>query len=148
VISEYHAEGVHAPAAMVRDGALKLIACATDPDQLYDLHRDPHELSNLAADPAYADVVRRLRGELDRRLDLAEIDLRARASQRDRRHVARALALGVPSPWDHEPRVDASLQYVRTRADLYQLQRRARMEEFDPTAVAPAADGAGESAAG
>ncbi|MEA2146575.1 MAG: choline-sulfatase [Solirubrobacteraceae bacterium] len=144
VICEYHGEGVLSPSAMVRDGAHKLIVCETDPDQLYDLERDPHELSNLAGDPAHADVVARLRRELDRRLDLAAIGVRVRASQRDRRHVSRGLARGVPSPWDHEPRVDASMQYVRTRADLYELQRRARMEEPTP----PAGDGASGSVAG
>jgi choline-sulfatase len=114
---------------MVRDGNYKLIVCETDPDQLYDLERDPHELTNLAGDSAHADVVARLRGELDRRLDLRAIGREVRASQRDRRHVSRGLALGEPAPWDYEPRVDASMQYVRTRADLYDLQRRARLEE-------------------
>jgi choline-sulfatase len=137
VVCEYHGEGVLAPAAMVRDGTLKLIVCATDPDQLYDLERDPLELTNLAGDPAYADVVSRLRAELDGRLDLAAIDPRVRASQRDRRHVSRGLAHGVPAPWDYEPRVDASMQYVRSRADLYDLQRRARLEEAGVTTAAP-----------
>ena len=34
--------------------------------QLFDLETDPHELRNVYADPAYADVVRELRGELRR----------------------------------------------------------------------------------
>ncbi len=34
--------------------------------QLFDLDTDPHELRNVYADPAYADVVRELRGELRR----------------------------------------------------------------------------------
>ena len=29
-------------------------------DELYDLRADPHEMHNLAADPAYADVVREM----------------------------------------------------------------------------------------
>jgi choline-sulfatase len=137
VVCEYHGEGVLAPSAMVRDGAHKLIVCETDPDQLFDLENDPRELSNLAGDPAHEDVLARLHTELERRLDLAQIGRRVRASQRDRRHVSRGLAQGVPFAWDHTPRVDASMQYVRTRADLYELQRRARMEQLVAMASEP-----------
>jgi N-sulfoglucosamine sulfohydrolase len=34
-------------------------------EELFDLAKDPHQLKNLAADPAYAEVKARLRGELD-----------------------------------------------------------------------------------
>jgi choline-sulfatase len=128
VICEYHAEGVTAPAAMIREGAFKLIVCANDPDQLYDLTTDPAELTNLAGDAAHADVLARLHAELERRLDLGAIRERVLASQHDRRLVERGLARGAHTSWDYEPRVDASMQYVRARADLYELQRRARME--------------------
>ncbi len=131
VICEYHAEGVTAPAAMIRQGALKLIVCETDPDQLYDLSNDPAELTNLAGDPSYADVVAGLRVELGRRLDLGAIRERVLASQHDRRLVERGLARGAHTSWDYEPRVDASMQYVRARSDLYELQRQARMETPD-----------------
>ena len=129
VICEYHAEGVLAPAAMIREGPLKLIVCESDPDQMFDLANDPKELVNLAGEPTYAEDLARLRLELERRLDLAAIGECVRASQRDRRHVSRGLAHGAPTSWDYEPRVDASIQYVRARADLYELQRQARMEE-------------------
>ncbi len=32
--------------------------------ELYDLNKDPHEMNNVYADPSYADVVTRLKGEL------------------------------------------------------------------------------------
>ena len=41
VVSEYHAEGVQAPSAMVRCGRHKLIVSPQDPDLLYDLEADP-----------------------------------------------------------------------------------------------------------
>jgi choline-sulfatase len=129
VVSEYHAEGVRAPAAMIRDGGHKLIVCAGDPDQLYDLEADPLELANLAGAPEHGETVTRLRDALAERLDLEAIGRRVLASQRERRLVAHALAQGEVTAWDFEPRVDASVQYVHTRADLYGLQRQARLEE-------------------
>ena len=128
VVCEYHAEGVNAPAAMIRHGRHKLIVCRTDPDQLFDLEADPYEVSNLAGSPDHAATVASLRGELASRLDLDSIERRVVESQRERHLVARALATGAATPWDFQPYVDASTQYVRTRADLYHLQRLARLE--------------------
>jgi choline-sulfatase len=126
VICEYHAEGVNAPAAMVRSGPHKLIVCRTDPDQLYDLEADPRELENLAGRPELAGVEAALRAELTARLDLAEIEARVLASQRERHLAAAALGEGTVTSWDYRP--VAEMRYVRSRADLYELQRRARLE--------------------
>ena len=41
VVSEYLAEGVTAPAVMIRRGAYKYIRCPGDPDQLYELDSGP-----------------------------------------------------------------------------------------------------------
>ena len=143
MICEYHAEGVHAPAAMIREDNLKLIVCETDPDQLFDLERDPRELVNLAGEPTYAEDVVRLRRELERRLDLAAIGERVRASQtRPTARLARAGAWSTDA-MGLEPRVDASMQYVRARADLYELQRQARMEE--PGGAVPGSSAADET---
>ena len=48
VVSEYHAEGVQAPSAMVRSGRHKLIVSREDPDLLYDLEADPRELTDVS----------------------------------------------------------------------------------------------------
>ncbi|MDQ6730468.1 MAG: choline-sulfatase [Actinomycetota bacterium] len=128
VVCEYYAEGVTAPAAMIRSGAHKLLVCAGDPDLLYDLDADPLELTNLAAHPRYAGTVGELRRRLAQELDLEAIDRRVLASQRERRLVAGALGRGAVTPWDFQPHVDAAMQYVRNRADLYELQARARLE--------------------
>jgi choline-sulfatase len=134
VIAEYHAEGVLAPSAMVRSDRYKLIVSGSDPELLFDLDADPRELHDLAASsPA---VVAELRAALDAELDLDDIDRRARISQRERRVVSAALRRGRYTPWDHQPPVDAATQYIRNRADLYELQRRARLDEPGPGAPA------------
>jgi choline-sulfatase len=128
VVCEYHAEGVNAPAAMIRSGRHKLIVCGEDPDLLYDLEADPLERSNLAESASGADVVRSLRSALAAQLDLEAIERRVLASQRERHMVVRALSMGAAPAWDYQPFVDASTQYVRTREDLYHLQRVARLD--------------------
>jgi len=113
VVSEYLAEGVTAPAVMIRRGSYKYIRCPGDPDQLYELDSDPRELVNLAAEDRHAEACSALRAESDERWDLAELRRRVLASQSRRRLVAAALATGAHTPWDHQPYVDASRQYVR-----------------------------------
>jgi choline-sulfatase len=132
ILSEYHAEGVHAPSAMVRSARHKLIVSLEDPNLLYDLRDDPRELGDLARGGAHEPTVAALTDELTRRLDLAGIDRRVRAGQRERRLVSRALRQGRYTAWDYQPEVDATLRYVRNREDLYERQRRARLDSGDP----------------
>jgi choline-sulfatase len=135
VISEYHAEGVTAPSAMVRDGRFKLIRSLEDPDLLFDLESDPLELTDLSDAPEHADTVRRLGAELESRLDLAAVGPRVLASQRERHLVSAALARGVRPQWDFDPVSDSSTRYVRNRDDLYELQRRSRLDAGEPDAL-------------
>jgi choline-sulfatase len=128
VVCEYHAEGVNAPAAMIRSARHKLIVCREDPDQLFDLEADPLELTNLAQSASGAGVVRSLRDALAARIDLESVERRVLQSQRERRLVVAALSRGDVAAWDYQPFVDASTQYVRTREDLYHLQRTARLD--------------------
>jgi choline-sulfatase len=156
VLGEYLAEGVTAPAVMVRDGRFKLVACEGDPDQLFDIAEDPAELVNLAGEPGHGSILATLRATLSARWDLGALRRRVVASQRERHLVGRALEQGACTSWDFEPSVDASTRYVRSRADLYALQRRSRLEAAaagdprleadDPSRYgprAPADDGSG-----
>ena len=113
VVSEYLAEGVTAPAVMLRRGRHKYIRCPGDPDLLYDVVADPHELTDLTADPAHAGALAALRADADDRWDLAALRERVLRSQAERRVVSGALGRGTYAPWDHQPYVDASRQWVR-----------------------------------
>jgi choline-sulfatase len=113
---EYLAEGVQAPAVMIRRERHKFIRCPGDPDLLYDLANDPLELRNLADDADSADLASAFRAEADERWNVGELEQRVLESQRARQLVAGALAQGAYTPWDFQPYVDASLQYVRGEA--------------------------------
>jgi choline-sulfatase len=132
VVAEYLAEGVTAPAVMVRRERYKLVCCEGDPDQLYDLATDPLELANLAGNPDHAQIHRCLRAEVASRWDLADLREQVLTSQRQRRLVSRALNQGAHAAWDFQPQMDGAMRYVRSRADLYELQRRARLNSPTP----------------
>ena len=53
-------------AAGALDGPRRTLFDPRPPEELYDTRQDPHELRNLAADPAHRPVLERLRAECDR----------------------------------------------------------------------------------
>ncbi len=131
-IGEYLAEGAIAPMVMIRRGALKFIHAPPDPDQLYDLRRDPGERDNLAGERGHAAEVAEFRAEAAKRWDLAALDAEVRASQRRRRLVDAALTKGEIRAWDFQPFRDASKQYMRNSMDLDDLEAMARFPRVIP----------------
>lgn len=123
---EYAAEGTVAPMVALRDGDYKLSLCRSDAPLLYNLADDPHELTNLATDPAYADVLVRLRALAEARWDLGAFDIEVRESQARRRVVYEALRNGAYYPWDHQPLQKASERYMRNHMDLNVLEESKR----------------------
>src|SRR5690606_25263820 len=100
---EYAAEGSIAPMVAIRDGRFKFVHCEADPPQLFDLATDPHELRNLAGEPARkADIDRWLAMVRDR-WDMAAFDAAVRESQARRWIVYPALRNGAFYPWDFQP---------------------------------------------
>ncbi len=126
VAMEYAAEASYAPLVCLRDGRWKYTRCTLDPEQLFDLESDPHELANLVEDPAHAETLARLRTAADARWDLATFDAEVRESQARRWVVYEALRKGGYYPWDYQPLRKASERYMRNHMDLNVVEENQR----------------------
>lgn len=126
VAMEYAAEASYAPLVSLRQGKWKFNRCVLDPDQLFDLEADPHELHNLAQAPAQAETLSKFSDMADERWDLAAFDAAVRESQARRWVVYESLRQGGYYPWDYQPLKQASEQYMRNHMDLNVLEDNAR----------------------
>ena len=132
IFGEYLAEGAIAPIYMLRESNWKFIASDPDPDQLYDLSRDPQEVDNLAAAPSQAGRVKDYKKKIEARFDSEATRLQVMTSQRCRHVLFEALKRGNYFPWDFQPLRDASEQYTRNRMGVTErdeLSRFPRPEE-------------------
>jgi choline-sulfatase len=137
VYGEMLGEGAVAPLLMIRRGPYKYVYSQPDPEQLFDLKNDPHELNNLAGRPEFEELCREFYAELLQHWDKEALHKQVVASQHRRRLVYRALRSGRHTPWDFQPYQDASLKYMRNHLDLGVLDRTARY----PSPEAPPPDG-------
>ncbi len=135
-LGEYLGEGAVAPVLMIRRGRYKYVYGEPDPEQLYDLVTDLHELNNLAGRAEHEAARRAFEAEVNERWEPRALRRRVIASQRRRRLLAAALMTGRHTPWDFQPHRDASKQYMRNHLDLNELERSARF----PFAAPPEPD--------
>ncbi|MDF1871594.1 choline-sulfatase [Vannielia sp.] len=126
VAMEYAAEASYAPLVALREGRYKYTRCTLDPEQLFDLDDDPHELVNLVGDPAHGEALESLRAKADARWDLERFDGDVRKSQARRWVVYEALRNGAYFPWDYQPLQRASDRFMRNHMDLNEVEERAR----------------------
>ena len=81
--AEFHATGSRTGSFMLRDGYDKLIYHAGMPSQVFDLERDPHELTDLVDIGRGHDRAERLEATLRQVVNPDEADARAKSAQRD-----------------------------------------------------------------
>ena len=122
VAMEYAAEASYAPIVSLCSGWWKYTRCALDPEQLFDLETDPHELTNLASHPQHKKVLHGLRDQSHALWDLDRFDVEVRESQARRWVVYEALREGGYYPWDYQPLQKASVRYMRNHMDLNTLK--------------------------
>jgi len=131
VMMEYAAEASIAQMVSLRYGKWKYNVCAVDPEQLFDLDGDPHELTNLAGESAHQGTLQSLRFKAQARWDLERYDSEVRQSQARRHVVNGALRNGTYFPWDYQPLQKASERYMRNHMDLNVLEERQRFPKGD-----------------
>ncbi|MCF8030775.1 MAG: choline-sulfatase [Desulfohalobiaceae bacterium] len=127
VISEFFAEGSIAPCFMVRRGRFKYIYSQPDPPQLYDLHNDPRELSNLASDTEYGEILQTLHQVVLDHQNPERVNQEVLDSQKRRRVVFNAHMTGKHTPWDFQPVQDSANKYMRNHRDLNDVEGKARI---------------------
>ena len=130
-VSEFLAEGTGAPMLMFRQDHYKFISCMTDPDQLFDLEKDPNELNNLAEGKP-SQLLEDFRTEAQSYWDAQSLQQKVIHDQKRRRSVHAALRVGQYQGWDYNPPSDASEQYTRSHMDLTKFDITSRFPRPKP----------------
>ena len=137
LVGEYLAEGVHAPMYMVRQGALEVVACDTDPDQLFNLRRRPAgERQPRRGTPPGRTAWRSCAASSPASTSPPSTR-RCWPASRSASSSSRRCRSVNASPWDFQPLLDASEQYTRNHRDV---------TETDILFVVPPRAGSGEEA--
>jgi choline-sulfatase len=131
VLMEYAAEASHAPMVCIRKDRWKYVFCSLDPEQLFDLDKDPNELDNLIENTDYKSTIQSFRDTIGSTWNLDRFDQDVRESQAKRKVVYEALRKGGYYPWDFQPLKQASERYMRNHMDLNILESSQRYPSND-----------------
>lgn len=123
---EYLAEGVDRPHIMIRKEKYKYIFTEGDPELLFDMDNDPHEMNNLARQKDVQELLKSFHRTLEQNWDLETLRTDIVANQKQRHVVAKALATGKLTTWDFQTFEDASQQYIRNHKEFWELLRVSR----------------------
>jgi choline-sulfatase len=113
VVIENTGEGTIAPIRVLVQHRYKFVYVHRQPDQLFDLARDPNEWHNVTALPHYQPIAAQLRAQVLAEWDPQKTEQEVLASQRLRMFLKEALYQGTYTPWDYQPRFDATRLFVR-----------------------------------
>ena len=102
-LSEHIDGGTKGPRVMLRQGSLKMVYSEDYPVQFYKLNSDPRELNNLAGDPAWEGVQKRLQNQIYSTWDLPALKQAVIDNQKIRQMLQRSLAKGKVQEWEHYP---------------------------------------------
>lgn len=120
IYCEYTSEMIPGGWYMVKRGSLKLIYSG-QPALLFDLAKDPHEMTNLAEQEDYGkEFAEMLKIAQARWPDINGLTERILKSQRDRRMIHAAMLKGKREYWDHQPSEDTANSYIRNTGESLQ----------------------------
>ncbi len=101
VYSENLAEGAQAPILMVKQGKMKYICSGVDPEQLFNLDKDPDELCNLIGNVGYQTEHETLSALATAKWDMASLTEKIKLSQKRRLYLRQVLRMGETADWDY-----------------------------------------------
>lgn len=112
-IAEYYGPGVIEPwLAIVADG-WKYVWTRNHQELLFNLTQDPDEQTDLSDDPSHSETKATLKNRLLGRYDVEAVTQRAARLKETRVFLHEALTSNEGYHWDHQPKFDATKQYVR-----------------------------------
>lgn len=101
IYAEYLAEATTAPIFMIRRSPYKYISCSNDPALLFNLQDDPNEMSNLAGESQFANLVEEFETRVQGKWNEAELRQDIVLSQKRRQLIRQSMASGTPARWNH-----------------------------------------------